>query len=304
MDIQKIIEQALDEGKKVASQGKLATYIPELAKVDPTLIGISIHTIDGKHFKTGEVKEHFSFQSGAKVFTLARVLKDYGMNLFDKVNYEPSGDPFSSMVRLEDELGRPRNPYINSGAILICDLLPGKTPEEKVETLRDFLQETCGVPAFKMDQAIYQSEASTGYRNRAMANFLKQYDLVSDPEIAVDTYFRISSLLVSLEELSRLGLFLTNDGVDPITKERIISDRCCRTTVSLMSTCGMYDEAGRVAIEVGLPCKSAVSGTILAIVPGKMSIAVFSPTLGLKGNSVAGMKMLGYLSDQMDLSIF
>lgn len=304
MDIQKVIDQALEIGKKESSKGTIATYIPELAKVDPNLIGISVMTLDGTAFNAGDVFHKFTFQSVGKVFVLARVLKEYGMKIFDKVNYEPSGDPFSSMVRLEDEKGRPRNPYINSGAILVSSMLPGKTSADKVTTLINFLNELCSKGNYKVNQSVYESEASTGFRNRAMANFLKQYELIDDVDIACDTYFQNSSIEVDLSELSRMSLFLANRGVDPLTNKRIISETCCKTVVTLMGTCGMYDQAGDVAINIGLPCKSAVSGTIFAVVPGKMIISVMSPPLGSKGNSSAGLAMLEHISKELDLSIY
>lgn len=304
MDIQKTIDEAMKLGVLEAQNGHVATYIPELSKVDPNLLGISIRTLSGDHFHAGHINEKFTFQSGAKVFSLARVLREYGMKVFDKVHYEPSGDPFSSMVRLEDEQGRPRNPYINSGAILISGLMPGKSSEEKTQTLIDFLGELCSEGKFDINRSVYESEASTGFRNIAMANFLKQYELIDDVDSAVDSYFQTSSINISLNELSKISLFLANKGVNPLNGKRIISETCCRTAVSLMATCGMYDQAGDVAIRIGLPCKSSVSGVIYAIVPGKMVISVVSPPLGEKGNSSAGMAILEYLSKELSLSIF
>ena len=304
MDINQIIKEAIDIGRQEAQKGELACYIPELAKVDPNLIGVSIRDLNGNHFFDGDIEEKFTFQSAGKVFVLARVLKDIGMKVFEKVNYEPSGDPFNSMVLLEDEKGRPRNPYINSGAILVSSMLQGNNSDEKSNSFIDFLKELCPSSDFKINQAVYKSESETGFRNRAMANFLKQYGLIDDVDVAVDTYFKNSSIDLSLSELSRISLFLANKGVNPLTQKRVISETCCRNVVSLMATCGMYDQAGDVALKIGLPCKGAVSGAIVAIVPGKMVITVYSPPLGEKGNSEAGLAMLEYLSKKLEVSIY
>lgn len=303
-NIQAKLEKALEIGREAAKTGEVASYIPELSKVDPSLMGISLRTLDGEHFHAGNIHEQVTFQSAGKVFVLARVLRDFGMNLFDKVNYEPSGDPFSSMVRLEDEQGRPRNPYINSGAILVASHLQGRSSDDKIKTMLDFLTELCPKGQFSINEPVYQSEAKTGFRNRAMANFLKQYDLIEDVDLAVDTYFKTSAININLNDMSRIGLFLANKGINPLNGKRVISETCCRTTVSLMASCGMYDQTGDVAIRIGLPCKSSVSGIIFVVVPGKMVISVLSPPLGPKGNSAAGMKMLEYLSQQLELSIY
>ncbi len=155
-----------------------------------------------------------------------------------------------------------------------------------------------------MDSDTYSSESETGYRNRAMANFLKQYGWIEDVDTAVETYFMQCSTLTNVRQLARMGLFLANRGVDPLTQKRIVDEESCRAIVTLMTTCGTYDYAGRVAIEIGLPCKSGVSGGILAIVPGKMSIAAFAPRLGSHGNSEAGMDMLKLISEDLSLSLF
>lgn len=284
--------------------GEVAKYIPELATVDPDLAAVAVMDLQGNQYQSGDFEHSFTMQSVSKAFALALALKTYGSDVFKKVGFEPTGNPFFSMLPLESEQGKPRNPFVNSGAIAVSGMLPGSNQNESYHSFLDFLHEVCPSGSFTMDGATYSSESSTGFRNRAMANFLKQYGWIEDVDSAVETYFMQCSTLTNVSQLARLGLFLANRGMDPLTGEQILDESGCRAIVTLMTTCGTYDYAGRVAIEIGLPCKSGVSGAMLAIVPGKMSIATFSPRLGEHGNSEAGMQMLQLMSDAMGLSIF
>ena len=284
--------------------GEVASYIPELAHADPNLLAISAIDLSGKQFSAGDVEHSFTLQSVSKAFSLALALEIRGPLVFNKVGYEPTGNPFFSMLPLESEQGKPRNPFVNSGAIAVSGMIPGDTRQESYEKFLKFLTKLSDGQQFRLDEPTYTSESETGFRNRAMANFLKQYGWIEDVDLAVETYFMHCSTLINTDQLARLGLFLANRGVDPITGNRILDESSCRAIVTLMTTCGTYDYAGRVAIEIGLPCKSGVSGGILAIVPGKMSIAAFSPRLGTHGNSEAGMRMLQLLSEELELSIF
>lgn len=304
MDLQSAVNEAYEAGRLEGPRGRVATYIPELSRVDPDLLGLVIYTNDGQFHAKGDVETPFTIQSAGKVFALAQVLQRIGLKLFERVDYEPSGNPFSSMVRLETEQGRPRNPYINSGAIVVSSLLPGESAEQKIQAYCGFLTEASDGALFEVDRATYLSESRTGYRNRAMAYFVRQYNVLADAELAVETYFMQCSVLTDLKRLARTGLFLSNRGTDPLTGQRFLTPECCRIVVTLMTTCGTYDQAGQVAIDIGLPCKSAVSGAVLAIVPGRMSIAAFSPRLGESGNSVAAMRMLQVLSERLGLSLF
>jgi glutaminase len=241
------------------------------------------------------------------VFALACALRSGDAKLYpDRVSVEPSGDEFHSITRLEEEQGRPRNPMINAGAIAVSGRLTGSSPEQRIDTLRRFLADAGGTDgsAFPIDEAVYRSECRTGFRNRALAYFMQHHGVVDDAEAAVDTYFRQCSLLITAERLAQLGLFLANGGVHPCTGKEILSPFHNRVVVATMMTCGLYDEVGHFAIRVGLPAKSGVSGGILAIVPGRMSIACYGPALGPNGNSVAGMGMLEYLSQRLRLSLF
>lgn len=303
-DLATHLDDALGAGRDAASEGRVADYIPELAKADAAHVGLAIATVDGKRFSVGNADAPFTFQSVSKVFSLSLLFRRRGMSVFDAMSCEPSGDAFHSIVRLEEEQGRPRNPYINAGAILVSSQLPGTHAQGKVGSLQSFLGEICDGAEFPVDDAVFQSEVKTGYRNRALANYMKHFGLLDDVPLAVETYFRQCAILLDAEKLARLGLFLANGGVDPVTGERVISKTCNHTAVAQMAMCGLYDEVGQFAISVGLPAKSGVSGAILAIVPGRMAIAAYGPALGAKGNSVAGLAALAHLSNALDLSIY
>jgi glutaminase len=306
-DLEQLIQEAVQRGRAVALDGKLASYIPELLNADATSVGIAVQMLDGRSFRAGDAQTPFTIQSVSKVFSLACVLRAGDSTLYpDRISVEPSGDEFHSITRLEVENGRPRNPMINAGAIAVSGQLAGATPLERIESLRAFLVEASGspTPAWPLDEAVYLSECRTGFRNRALANFMQHYGIVDDAEVAVDTYFRQCSLLVSAEQLAQLGLFLANSGIQPETGTALLSPFQNRVIVATMMTCGLYDEVGHFAIRVGLPAKSGVSGGILAVLPGKMSIACYGPALGPNGNSVAGMAMLEFLSEHLKLSLF
>jgi glutaminase len=306
-DFDNLLNEAVERGRSVALDGKLAGYIPELLKADPAAVGIAVEMLDGRTFRAGEANLPFTLQSVSKVFALACVLRSGDAGLYpDRVSVEPSGDEFHSITRLEEEEGRPRNPMINAGAIAVSGRLTGSSPAERIDTLRRFLADAgrTGMSAFPMDEAVYRSECRTGFRNRALANFMQHHGTVDDAAEAVDTYFRQCSLLTNVEQLAQLGLFLANGGVHPGSGEELLTPFQNRVVVATMMTCGLYDEVGHFAIRVGLPAKSGVSGGILAVLPGHMSIACYGPALGSNGNSVAGMAMLEHLSQQLRLSLF
>ncbi len=307
---QQELDNALDEahaaGRAVCSEGAVATYIPELAKVDPQKFAISAITIDGLQGSRGDSSERFTLQSVSKVFSLACVMQSSGLDVFQAMSVEPSGDAFFSIVKLEEERGRARNPYINAGAIAVSAVLPGTDFAAKVLGFREFLGRLAesGSESFPVDDAVFRSEAQHGWRNQALANMMRHYNTLSDPDLAAMAYFRQCATTSTSELLARIGLFLACGGKDPLTGHQILDPRLNHRTVALMTTCGMYDEVGRHAIEVGLPTKSAVSGAMLAVVPGHMAVAAYGPALGNKGNSVAGMKALAVFSATLGLSIF
>jgi len=299
-----LLPEAQTLGQAEIPKGTVARYIPELAKADPAHLAIVVRTVDGERYEIGDTEVAFTFQSVSKVFALALLLRERGLDIFDSLSCEPSGDAFHSIVRLEEEQGRPRNPYINAGAILVSGALPGDDPTAKINRLQSFLADICDAEPFPLDEAVFRSESATGFRNRALANYMQHFGRIADAKAAAETYFRQCSLSLTARQLARLGLFLASSGVDPISGQQVISPECNRTAVALMATCGLYDEVGQFAISVGLPAKSGVSGAILAVVPGRMTIATYSPALGPKGNSVAGLKVLQFLSDELGLSLF
>ena len=301
-----VADRALELGRRSAPTGKVATYIPELGKADPGCVALALETVDGQRIALGDVAARFTLQSTSKVFSLAALLAAGDDALFEHVGCEPSGDAFHSIVRLEEEGGRPRNPFINAGAIVVSDRLPGATASERIARLQAWLAAAsgAGLGTFAMDEAVYASECRTGFRNRALANYMRHHGTVSDPELAADTYFRQCALTADVTELARLALFLAASGTDPLSRRRMLSPRDNRTIVALMTTCGLYDEVGRFAVDVGIPAKSGVSGAIVAVVPGELAIACYGPALGPRGNSVAGITMLEHLADGLGLSLF
>lgn len=303
-DLERSLAGALAAGRRAAAEGTVAHYIPELARADPAHVGVAVATIDGERHAAGDCDVPFTFQSVSKVFSLALVLRDRGDAVLDHMACEPSGDAFHSIVRLEEEDGRPRNPYINAGAILVSGRLPGDDPRARAGALQSFLGEVCDGEAFEVDSAVYRSESETGYRNRALANYLRHFGLLEDPGTAVETYFRQCAIALDTRRLARIGLFLAHDGVDPATGHRVLDSAANHAVVSQMAMCGLYDDVGRFAMEVGLPAKSGVSGAILAVVPDRMSIAAFGPALGPKGNSTAALAVLRHLSAELDLSVY
>ncbi|ANK79954.1 MAG: glutaminase A [Rhizobiales bacterium NRL2] len=304
------IEAALDEayqaGLAKCAHGHVATYIPELARVDPSLFGIAVHTVDGVTASIGDAAHPFTMQSVSKIFSLSAVIEHSGERVFEHMSTEPSGDAFFSIVKLEEEKGQPRNPYINAGAILTSDHLPGVDAPDKIAHFQAFLGRASGLEAaaFPVNEAVFRSEAETGHRNRALAEIMRHHKVISDVEVAVETYFRQCAVTCTAEHLARIAMFLTNAGADPLTGEHIITPANAHGVLALMATSGMYDEVGSHAIEVGLPSKSSVSGAVLAIAPGRMAIAGFGPALGQKGNSIGAMKALGVLSKRLELSVF
>ncbi len=304
--MQPILDKAVDRARASLLQGQLADYIPALTRADKTHLGVAVHTVDGNVFSSGDTNIPFSIQSISKIFSLTYVLNDCGIaGVLHKVGMEPSGNPFYSLVQLEYESGKPRNPLINAGAIAITSLINGTGASEKVSRLLDFLRKISGNQKFDLNDDIYRSESETSHRNRAVGYFMKHFGLIDgDVEEAVDAYFQQCSIEMTCSQLSRMGLFLANGGVDPITNQSVTSKDNVKFVNAIMTMCGLYDASGEFACTVGLPGKSGVGGGILAIVPGKMSIAAFGPGLDEKGNSVGGLKILKFLSNEMNLSLY
>ncbi len=286
--------------------GRVADYIPPLARVDPLRFGMAVITCQGETAEFGDAWLPFSIQSISKVFTLTMALERIGPDLWSRVGREPSGSRFNSIVQLEHERGVPRNPFINAGAIVVTDaLVAGRPPMAVVEDIRDNLRRFADNAAIDVDKEVASSEAATGFRNYSLANFMRGFDNLKNPvEDTLSAYFHQCSLRITCRQLARAGLFLANGGVDPIKDERIISAEHARRICAVMMTCGHYDASGEFAFEVGLPGKSGVGGGILTVVPGKAAIGVWSPGLNESGTSQVGALALEKLVATTGWSVF
>jgi len=284
--------------------GKVASYIPELRDINPNKFGVHLTTIDDDHYDFGDSDERFSIQSIAKVLALVLAYKLEDEKLWDRVGVEPSGTPFNSLVQLEYDLGIPRNPLINAGALVICDVLVSKFENPKQEFIQ-FVRKVSDNPDIIYCSRIANSEKLAGYRNAALINLIKSFgNIKNDIDVVLDFYFNLCSIEMSCKELSRTFLFLAAYGVCPYTNETIISVSKSKRVNAIMQLCGFYDEAGEFSFKVGLPGKSGVGGGIVAIHPNKYCIAVWSPRLNKKGNSNMGMKFLELFTTEIQASIF
>jgi len=303
-DYEQIFAEIASEFSDADDCGEVASYIPELGKVDPRKLGIHLTTVGGDHHAFGDSNEKFSIQSISKVFSLTLALKLLGGDIWTRVGVEPSGSAFNSLVQLEYERGIPRNPFINSGAIVICDILVSCLANPKVQLL-EFIRMSSGLQGIHYNETIAQSEKKTGFRNYASANFMKDFgNIHNDVDIVLDLYFHLCSIEMTCKELAQAFLFLASAGVNPLTHEVVISPTRTKRINSIMQMCGFYDEAGEFAFRAGLPGKSGVGGGIVAVHPGHYSIVVWSPKLNKNGNSYRGMKVLEALTTKTNLSIF
>lgn len=281
--------------------GAVADYIPELSKVNPNGFGIAIVTVDGHVYQVGDSREGFSIQSISKAFTYGIALEDCGLErVASKIDVEPSGEAFNS-ISLEPDTGRPRNPMINAGAIVATSLVKGDDSSAKIGRILKKFAQYAG-RELTVDMSIYLSEKTTGHRNRAIAHLLRNYEILADdPEEPLDAYFRQCSILVSARDLAVMGATLANDGVNPITGLRALDSALVPRVLSVMATCGMYDYSGNWIYDVGMPAKSGVGGGVVAVLPGQLGLAVFSPRLDAKGNSVRGIAVCEALSQDFGM---
>ncbi len=305
-DIQRIIDAIADEIAGAPDRGRVADYIPALAKVDPKRFGIAVATADGRLFMAGEADAAFSIQSISKVFTLTMALGKVGEALWKRVGREPSGSAFNSIVQLEQEHGIPRNPFINAGALVVSDVVLGRgDPRATIGEILRFVRYLADDDHIEIDMEVAGSEAETGFRNIALANYMKAFgNMERRVEDALNVYFNQCALAMSCRQLAMAGRFLAHDGVHPGTGRLVVPALRARRINALMLTCGHYDGSGEFAFRVGIPGKSGVGGGILAIVPGEASIAVWSPGLNDRGNSQLGSLALERLSDATGWSVF
>ncbi len=283
--------------------GRVADYIPALASVPKDRFGIAFAPLEGDVIGAGDWEQPFSIQSLSKAFTLALVLSRVGEALWTRVGREPSGNPFNSLVQLEHEQGIPRNPFINAGALVVTDWLC-QLEADPVGHLLSFLRRESGNPDLVVDPAVAASEADHGHRNAALAHFMASYgNLASPVPVVLDAYFRQCAIAMSCRDLARAGRFLARHGTGEGAARLMTRSEAKRMNAVLL-TCGTYDAAGDFAYRVGLPAKSGVGGGILAILPGRGTLATWGPALDERGNSVAGLEALDRFTTETGWSVF
>jgi glutaminase len=295
--------ERLHERWRGEGSGAVADYIPPLALADPGWFGIAVATTDGHCYEVGDSRRPFTIQSISKPFTYGLALGDNGFAAVDaKVGVEPSGDAFNS-ISLAPGSGRPLNPMINAGAITSASLVAGDSAAERERRVVEAYSRFAG-RRLEVDTEVYESERETGHRNRAIGHMLRGFGILEqDPEAALDLYFRQCSVAVDCRDLSLMAATLANGGVNPLSGERALAREHVDRVLSVMTTCGMYDSAGEWVVDVGMPAKSGVGGGVLAVLPGQLGIAVFSPPLDPHGNSVRGVEVCRQISDDLHLNL-
>ncbi|RTL70184.1 MAG: glutaminase [Hyphomicrobiales bacterium] len=305
-DIERVVSDICGEMRARSDRGEVATYIPELARVDVGAFALAIVDTEGNVYAGGDSDTPFSIQSVSKVFTLTLALGKVGDHLWRRVGREPSGSPFNSIVQLEYERGIPRNPFINAGAIAVTDvILSGHRPKEALGEILRFIRFLADDASISIDEAVAASEQRTGFRNVALANYMKSFGVLENPvELTLGVYFHHCAIAMSCRQLAMAGRFLAQNGRHPTTGQQVVLAGRARRINAVMMTCGHYDGSGEFAFRVGLPGKSGVGGGILAVAPGKGSIAVWSPGLDASGNSRLGQIALEMLTKRLGWSIF
>jgi glutaminase len=304
MDYDELLKRVRKEAGPRIGKGAVASYIPALSKVSPKRFGIALASIDGTSARNGDADIPFSVQSISKMFTLMLAIRHVGDDLWKRVGREPSGNPFNSLVQLESEHGVPRNPFINAGALVVADVLLSHTVDAK-QVLLDFVRALSGNNALEFDANVAASERTHGYRNAALANFLKAHDnLNNDVDTVLDLYFHQCALAMCCTDLARAALPLVNGGFSPLIGEAVLTKLQARRVNALMMTCGLYDAAGDFAYRVGLPAKSGVGGGIVAVLPREFAVCTWSPALEPSGNSSAGVAALEALTTILGRSVF
>lgn len=298
--VRRMLETVLDDVRPL-TEGAVATYIPELATVDPDQLGAALASTHGVVHEAGDCDATFTIQSVSKPFVFALAVDALGLTeVIRHVGLEPSGEPFNA-ISLEATSGRPLNPMINAGAIVTTSLMRGDTADEKFAVVRAGIERFAGHD-LAVDDDVYTSEASTGDRNRALAYLTRSAGtLASTADVATNAYFRQCALTVNARDLAIMAATLATGGVNPVTDERVISEDAARWTMAVMTSCGMYDASGDWLVRVGLPAKSGVGGGIVAVQPGQFGIGTFSPRLDARGNSARGVATLELLSERHGL---
>ncbi len=302
MALQDILDRIAAAMAGTTDRGTVATYIPELARIDPGQFGIAVALDDGRVLSAGDAAVPFSIQSVSKVFMLAIALGRLGDGLWTRVGREPSGQAFNSILQLEMEKGHPRNPFINAGAIVVTDaVLAGRMPREVLAELLGFLRAASGDPGIHINEAVARSETATGFLNVALANFMRAHgNMQNPPERSLGVYFHQCAVEMTCVQLALAGRFLAGLPVSP----PMLSQARVRRINALMMMCGHYDASGEFAYRVGLPGKSGVGGGILAVAPGRASVAVWSPGLNSRGSSKLGTEAMERLARETGWSVF
>ncbi|MBE5905425.1 MAG: glutaminase A [Lachnospiraceae bacterium] len=305
--MEQFLENLIGECRGYVGQGKLASYIPELAKVNPNQLGICVISTTGKVYRAGDYMNRFTIQSVVKTIILLQALIDNGEEFVkERIGVEATGKPFDAInMRAGNLESQHINPMVNMGAIAMCSLIKGKTEAEKFDRLLNLTRKLACNENIDVDQEVYLSEKRTGNKNRALAYLLKSYGLIEgDVDEVLDTYFKACSISVNCEDLACIGYCFCSHGKLPRKEERVFDSEYATYVNAILTTCGMYDGSGEFAINVGIPAKSGVGGGIMGVVPTRMGIGIFSPELDEKGNSLAGIRVLEKLSKEMFLSIF
>ena len=304
LDYQKIIKNIYTDILSKENIGKVPDYIPEIACIDENKFGVNFTDLNHHRFGIGDFQEKFSIQSISKVFALSFVYEKMGEKLWKRVDVEPSGNAFNSLVQLEADNGIPRNPFINAGALVICDILL-EISEKPKEELLQFIRDLANNKEIFFNEKVALSELQNSYRNTAMCNYMKSFgNITNRPNEVIDLYCYLCSIEMTCEQLSKSFLYLANEGKNPANSEQILSSSKAKRINAILLTCGFYDESGEFSFLVGLPGKSGVGGGIVAIYPKNYCITVWSPKLNAKGNSYRGMKFLEEFTTQTGESIF
>jgi glutaminase len=305
--VNSLLESILAECAHFTTQGHVATYIPELAKVDPEKIGIYLFAENGGEYSAGDCLVPFTMQSVVKPLILLQALMDSGIDTVRAlVGVEATGKPFDTFNYSDQALtGAHINPMINTGAIALCTLIRGRDYGERFDRLLELVRTLADNPNLEVDQAVFRSEQLTGNKNRALAYLLTAYGMISDPVNEIlDCYFKACSITVTCRDLAKIAHIFALRGIHPVTGERLFPAQYAKYVTATMATCGMYDGSGEFALEVGFPAKSGVGGGILGVIPRQFGIGVYAPALDRHGNSVAGVQALAQLSRELDLSIY
>lgn len=303
----KTLQQLVDKNFNNYKKGKVADYIPALAKVNPKQLGITIYDLkNNDRIQAGDVDVRFAIESMSKVPVLLLAIKDRGIKkVFETINTEPTGFAFNSIMNMEiNHRKHPMNPFVNAGAIATTSLINGKDAKEKFERILAFMREICDDPDITLNKEIYQSEAKTGDINRSLAYYMKGNQMIEEVPETLEAYFKQCSVDVTATGMAKLAAVLANKGVAPWSNQRIVSEESATIVKSIMTTAGLYDESGEFSVHVGVPAKSGVGGGLMAAVPNSYGIGVFSPALDNCGNSVAGIQLLKDIVQELDLDIF